>query len=153
MRRKLILRLRREQGSSLVEFGLISVMFTIVLLGVVEMGRMVLVYTPVASAARMGARYAMVHGSDRSGTGTDGPSGPGSPCTCTQIQTIVQNAASAGLVNTANLTITVNYPDTTNGPGSRVVVAVSYPYDSLIPFFTSLLGVTMGSSSEGVITF
>jgi Flp pilus assembly protein TadG len=124
-------------------------MFIIVLLGVVEMGRMVLVYTTLANAARAGARYAIVHGADQ----TVSPSGPGNPCTCTQVQTVVKNFASAGLVNTSLLTITVNYPDNSNNAGSRVTVSVSYPYDPLVKFFNSLLNQTMGSTSQGVITF
>jgi Flp pilus assembly protein TadG len=132
-------RLRVDRGSSLIEFSLIAFMFIIVLLGVVEMGRMVLVYTTVANAARAGARYAIVHGADQ----TVSPSGPGSPCTCTAIQTVVKNFASAGLVNTSLLTITVNYPDTTNTPGSRVSVTVAYPYDPLVKYFNSLLNQTI----------
>jgi len=142
-------RLRVDRGSSLIEFSLIAFMFIIVLLGVVEMGRMVLVYTTVANAARAGARYAIVHGADQ----TVSPSGPGSPCTCPAVKTVVKNFSSAGLVNPSLLTITVNYPDTSNSAGSRVSVTVTYPYDPLVTFFNSLLNQTIGSTSEGVITF
>ena len=110
MRIPAIRRLQADDGSALIEFTLVAVMFIIVLAGVVEMGRMVLVYTTMANAARAGARYAIVHGGDRTGSGVDGPSGPGSPCTCTQIETVVKNFASAGLLNTANLTVTVTIP-------------------------------------------
>jgi Flp pilus assembly protein TadG len=40
--------LQAEDGASMVEFSLIAVMFIIVLLGVVDMGRMALVYTTLA---------------------------------------------------------------------------------------------------------
>lgn len=149
MRRLVIERFRADRGSAIIEFSLISFMFIILLLSVVEMGRMILVYTTVANAARAGARYAIVHGADQ----TVSPSGPGSPCTCTQVQTVVQNFASAGLVNTSLLTITVNYPDGTNIPGSRVSVTVSYPYDPLVSYFTSLLSDSLSSTSQGVITY
>jgi Flp pilus assembly protein TadG len=139
-----------DQGSNLVEFSLIAFMFIIVLVGIVEMGRMVLVYTTVANAARAGARYAIVHGGDRTGGGYDGPSGPGST---TQVETVVKNFASAGLLNTANLTITVAYPGAKNTAGYPVTVTVTYPYDPLVRYFNSLLATTMGSTSQGVITF
>ena len=145
-----ITRRREEEGSSLVEFSLVAFMFVIVLLGGVEMGRMVLVYTTVAQAARAGARYAIVHGGDRTGTGVNGPSGPGS---VTQVQTVVTNFASAGLIDTSKLTVTVTYPNGVNSAGSPVSVTASYPYDPLIAYFNSLLGVTMGSTSLGVIVF
>jgi Flp pilus assembly protein TadG len=131
-------------------------MLVIVLLGVVEMGRMVLVYTSIANAARAGARYAIVHGGDRTGpgaTGVNAASGPGSPCTCSQIQTVVKNFASAGLLDTTKLTITVNYPNSTNTAGSLVSVKVTYPYDPFVNYFSSILNTTLGSTSEGVITF
>jgi Flp pilus assembly protein TadG len=149
MRIRGIPRWRADGGSSMIEFSLIAFMFIIVLLGVVEMGRMVLVYTTVANAARAGARYAIVHGADQ----TVSSSGPGNPCTCTQVHTVVKNFASAGLVNTGLLTISVNYPDSTNTPGSRVSVTVAYPYDPLVKYFSSLLNQTLGSTSEGVITY
>ena len=134
----------------MVEFSLIAVMLVIVLLAIVEMGRMVLVYTTVANAARAGARYAIVHGGERTGSGATGPSGPGST---TQVQTVVKNFASAGLLNTSNLTITVSYPNGLNTAGSLVSVTVTYPYDPLLPYFSTILSTTLGSTSEGVITF
>jgi Flp pilus assembly protein TadG len=150
MRVRGVRRWSMDQGSNLVEFSLIAFMFIIVLVGIVEMGRMVLVYTTVANAARAGARYAIVHGGDRTGSGYDGPSGPGST---TQVVTVVKNFASAGLLNTANLTITVAYPGAKNTAGYPVTVTVTYPYDPLVRYFNSLLATTMGSTSEGVITF
>ncbi len=143
-------RWRSDRGQNLVEFSLISFMFIIVLLGVVEMGRMVLVFTTIANAARAGARYAIVHGGDRTGSGVNGPSGPGS---VTQIQTVVTNFASAGLLNTSNLTITVTYPNGNNNAGSKVDVTVTYTYDPLVRYFSSILSQVLGSTSEGVITF
>ncbi len=143
-------RWRSDEGNSMVEFSLIAVMLVIVLLAIVEMGRMVLVYTTVANAARAGARYAIVHGGERTGSGATGPSGPGST---TQVQTVVKNFASAGLLNTSNLTITVSYPNGLNTAGSLVSVTVTYPYDPLVPYFSTILSTTLGSTSEGVITF
>jgi Flp pilus assembly protein TadG len=142
-------RSKEDRGSSLIEFALISVMFIILLAGVVEMGRMVLVYTTIANAARAGARYAIVHGADQ----TVSPSGPGNPCTCTNVKTVVKNFASAGLVNTSALTITVSYPNGDNKAGSPVTVKVMYPYDPFVHYFGTLLNKTLGSTSEGIITY
>lgn len=141
-----------EEGSALIEFSLISVALVLLLMGVVEVSRMVLVYTTIANAARAGERYAIVHGGFRTGSGVNGPSGPGS---YTQVQTVVKNFASAGLITTTDppLVINVTYPDGTNSVGSRISVAVTYRYDPIVSFFNSLLGVTIGSSSEGIIVF
>jgi Flp pilus assembly protein TadG len=139
-------RWREDRGNSLVEFALISFMFVIVLAGVVEMGRMVLVYNTIANAAREGTRYAIVHGADQ----TVSPSGPGN---VTNVQTVVKNFASAGLVNTSAMTITVSYPNGNNTAGSPVTVKVLYTYDPFVNFFGSILNTTLGSTSEGVITY
>jgi Flp pilus assembly protein TadG len=145
-------RWRMDQGNALVEFTFIAIMLVVVMLGIVEMGRMVLVYTTVANAARAGARYAIVHGADRTGTGANGPSGPSSSNT-TQVKTVVNDFASAGLLNVSNLHIAVNYPNGTNTADSPVTVTVTYLYDPWVPYFSSLLSTTLGSTSEGVITF
>jgi Flp pilus assembly protein TadG len=142
-------RWREDRGNSLVEFALISFMFVIVLAGVVEMGRMVLVYTTIANAAREGARYAIVHGADQ----TVSPSGPGNPCNCPDVTTVVKNFASAGLIDTSALTITVAYPNGDNNAGSPVIVHVTYTYDPFVNFFSSLLNTTLGSRSQGIITY
>lgn len=154
MRRLDTKRLRSEDGATMVEFSLVAVMFIIVLLGVVEMARMVLVYTTMANAARAGARYAIVHGANRTGSGADGPSGPGcGPSSCTQINTVVKNYAGVGLLNSNNVTVTVSYPNTSNAVGSLVTVSVSYTYDPLIGYFRTLVNKNLSSSSQGVIVF
>ncbi len=96
----LLQRIKDTRGQSAVEFSLAAFLLVMLLLGVVEVGRMVLVYTTVANAARAGMRYAIVHGSD-------------SPPT-TSVQTEVKNFLSAAPMNTAatGLSISVTYPDT-----------------------------------------
>jgi Flp pilus assembly protein TadG len=146
---------KREEGDTLVEFSLVAFLLIMILFGVVEMSRMILVYTTIADAARAGVRYAMVHGGDRSGSGSTGPSGPssGTSCTCPEVQTVVNAYAAAGLINTANVTTTVTYPDSTNLPGSHVTVAVQYTYNPLVSYFSPSLTKTLSSTSQGVITF
>ena len=137
-------------GQSLVEFSLVTFMLCMLVLGVFEMGRVVLVYTTVANAARAGARYAMVHGSSRTaGAGLTNASGPsGNPA---QVVTLVKNFASAGLLSTSRLVITIAYPGASNAPGQLVNVTVKYPYDPLtrwLPF-----QVNLGSTTQEVIVF
>jgi Flp pilus assembly protein TadG len=144
----------------MVEFALVAVLLVVVLVGVVEMGRLILVYTTMADAARAGVRYAMVHGADRPATGissADEQSGPGNPCTsaCTEVVNVVKNYAAAGLLNSNNVQVTVAYPGLSsvkNGPGQPVQVSVSYIYDPLIGYF-SFLTPTLSSTSQGIITY
>jgi Flp pilus assembly protein TadG len=137
------------RGQTLVEFSLVAFLSLILLLSIVEISRMALVYTTVANAARVGARYAIVHGATRTGSGVDAPSGPAqNPL---QVVTVIKNFASAGLLSTSSLIITVDYPGASNDPGQLVSVTVIYPYDPLTAYFP--LRVRLGSTSQGVIAF
>ena len=140
----------RRAGQALVEFALVCFLLVFTLLAVFELGRMILVYTSLANAARVGVRYASVHGSTNIGAGMDGPSGPSDT---TNIETIVRNYARTSLLDPARLNITVSYPSggaAANAPGSRVRVRVMYVYD---PFMVIPLGVRLGSLTEGIIVF
>jgi hypothetical protein len=67
------------------------------------------------------------------------------------VLTAVRNFASAGLLTTSLLLITVTYPGGSNAPGQLVTVSVVYPYDPLVTFFSKTL--RLGSSTQGVIVF
>jgi Flp pilus assembly protein TadG len=140
----------RTRGQALVEFSLSSVMLCLIVLAVFEMGRMMLVYTTVANAARCGARYATLHGSSRTaGAGSSNASGPSS--NPAQVVTVVTDFASAGMLTLSKLVITVAYPGASNAPGQLVNVTVKYPYDPLttwLPF-----QVNLGSTTQGIIAF
>ena len=142
-------RSRRDRGQTLVEFSLVAVLCVILLLSIVELSRMALVYTTVANSARAGARYSIVHGGTRTGSGVDGPSGPAQ--NPPEVVAVIRNFASGGLLTTANLIITVDYPGASNAPGQPVSVTVIYPYDPLTAYFP--LRVRLGSVSQGVIAF
>ncbi len=142
----------RRRGQAMVEFSLVTLLTVIMLLFIVELSRMVLVYTTVANAARAGLRYAMVHGSSRPTTGclaVDCASGPGNNPGA--VVTVIDNFAGAGLLTTSLLVINVTYPDASNAPGETVNITVVYPYDPLITYFTKTL--RLGSAAQGVIVY
>ena len=136
------------RGGTLVEFAICTFLMVIVLLSVVEMARMVLVFTTIANSARAAARYAIVHGALRTGSGTNGPSGPGS--NPAEVVQVVKNFASTGALDTTRLTISVTYIGG-NAVGNSVNVAVSYPYDPLVGYLP--LVVPLSSASRGVIVY
>ena len=139
-----------RSGQTLVEFSVVAVLTAIMLLFVVEMGRMLLVYTTVANAARAGVRYAIVHGGTRSaGSTVDNASGPGNDPT--QVVTVIKNFASGGLLTTSRLVVHVTYPGGSNAPGQYVTVSVVYPYDPLTTYFSKTL--RLGSATQGIIVF
>lgn len=149
---------RWTSGATLVEFSLVSLVLFTVVLAAIELDRMALIYSAVTNAARAGVRYAVVHGSDRTQAGANGPSSAASHAYLDQV---VRNFAAAGIANTALLSsvsapcgaagICVDYVDGSNSPGARVKVVVVYPYD---PFFSILpLRVNLSGVAEGVISF
>lgn len=139
-------RTRRNRGQSLVEFALCTLVVVALMLGVIEFGRMVLAYTTISNASRIGVRFAMTHGSDNSAS-------------TTTIQSVVKNYLRAAAINTSNATVTVTYPGYTalgcasggTSPGCPVTVSVSYPYQTMFSYYP--INVTLSSASEGVITF
>ena len=145
---------RRERGATLIEFAFVTVGLVALLCGILEISRMLLVYNTVAHAADAGVRYAIVHGSKKSGTcsdpfSTEGPSGPGNNPTC--VVKVVSYYAGLGALDVSRLNITVNYPNSSNDPGQVVKVSVGYPYDPFTRFFP--LSVTLSSQTQGVITY
>jgi Flp pilus assembly protein TadG len=143
-------RLPWRNGQTIIEFSVVVLMTVIMLLFVVEMGRMVLVYTTVANAARAGVRYAIVHGSSRTvGTGLTNASGPAS--NPAQVLTVVTDFATAGLITPTLLVINVTYPSGSNAPGQAVNITVVYPYNPLTTYFSKT--VRLGSAAQGVIVF
>jgi Flp pilus assembly protein TadG len=139
-------RMSHSEGSTLVEFGLTILILLIFIAGIIEMGRLVLAYTTVANSARAGARYAIVHGADL----TSGASGPGNDPPA--VLTVVKNFASAGTIVLNDSNISVRYSPS-NTAGSTVTVTVVYTYSPMFGYFSSLLNVRLGSTSQGVITF
>ena len=94
---------RRKQarrGSTIVEFALVTLLLMVVLFAGIEFDRMILVYTTVADCAKVGVRYAIVHGDNRTGTG-DPESGPGD--NPDPVSTVIRNFASSGMLNVAAL--------------------------------------------------
>lgn len=138
------------RGSTIIEFALSALMLLLLIFGVFEMSRMLLIYNTVANAARAGDRYAIVNGED---TGT----------TVNQIKTLVRNYLSAAPMSTSNATVNVCYTGATitsgvcsggsNAKGSTVSVSVTYPYDPFVSYYSSFLSINISSTSQGVITW
>src|SRR5688500_6489988 len=51
---------RRARGQGLVEFALVSILLFMLLLGIIEMGRFMFVYSVVSNAAQEGSRFGII---------------------------------------------------------------------------------------------
>lgn len=124
-----------QKGSALVESALITLVFLVMILGIVDFGRMVWIYTQVAHGAREASRYAMVRGS-----------ATGNAATVAQIQAVVTNSAVLDTANT-HTAVTFN-PDQSSG--STVSVAVTYTFNFLGPYIP-IGSVPLMSTSQMII--
>jgi hypothetical protein len=144
---------RNQRGSTLAEVPLAFLWVFTAMFGLTESARLMLAYTTLSDAARAGTRYAIVHGSYRTGSGIDGPSGPGKTA---NVVTVVKQITSAAGLSSSKVTVddtdTTMYPDGTNNIGARVKVKVSYPFTSVLSLIVPF-SVTIGSTSEGTICY
>ncbi len=57
----------RQNGQAIIEFGLVAILFFMIVLGIFDLGRAVFYYSNLSNAAREGARYGAVHPDDNAG--------------------------------------------------------------------------------------
>jgi Flp pilus assembly protein TadG len=167
-------RLRSEDGSALVEYAVVFILFMMMLLGIMDFGRALYTYHFVSNAAREATRFAAVHGytcdTDADGgscTPTGGPVDKGNEA---PVQNFVTSITPLGIDSTKVATTptwpvladspTICSQSVTgiggpyeNYPGCTVRVTVSYPFNFLFPL-VGLVGqnpLTLSSTSEMVI--
>lgn len=126
------------RGQGMVEFGLAATVFFLLTFAVIEMGLVIYTYNTLASATRDAARYAMMHGPNRSPTASQ-----------SQVTTVLlDNAAD---LNASNLTVNLTWPADANMPSqSDAKVNASYNYTLQIPF-TSKVTLTLTASSQMLV--
>ena len=133
--RRKLRRLRGEEGSAALEMAISTMLYMTMVLGIMDLTRMIYAYNFVSFAAREASRYASVRGTVN-------------PVTSANITSFVKSDAVAA-INQNNITVTSTWsPNHT--AGSTVNVNVSYTFTSLFSF---VLGhsVTFQSSSQMVI--
>jgi Flp pilus assembly protein TadG len=146
-----------RRGSSLVEFSVALLPLMVLIFGVIEMDRMLLVYNALDNAAAAGVRNATVHGCYSRTSGVGGNCS--SPPTATT-QAIVKNFASMGILDPTQVTVNVTYVTldktgttitASDNIGSTVTVSATYPYAPL----TGLLpwNVTIGTTAAGTVAY
>ena len=140
-----------EQGTTIVEFAMSTLILLTIVIGVMEASLAFYTYHFVSEAARDGTRYAIVRGSGCAVTGC--------PATSASIQQYVYDLNFPG-INPSHMTVSTTWPTTgstctpsaspCNNPGNLVKVTVTYNFPLSIPFRVST--ITMSSTSEMVIS-
>lgn len=154
-----------EEGATLVEFALASVILVMILFGTIEVAIAGYSFDFVSEAARDATRYAIVRGS-ASCNASYNPQMPDCSATNAQIQAHVRRL-NYPAINTSNLTTTTVWYSATGGPpnmtwtscgatkcnaiGNAVKVTVYYTFPLTIPFWGQNT-IHMSNSSQMVIS-
>jgi len=133
MDRVLPLHRRKRRGAAAVEFAIVAPLFFLLVFGMIEYGRMVMVQQVITNASREGARRAVLDGA-----------------TTTEVRTKVNNyLESAGIAqNDEYITVSPD-PPTSAGYREPVSVSVTVPFSevSWIPAPMFLKGVDLSATT------
>ena len=148
-----------ERGASLPETAIVIAVVLALIFGIIGFGQYMYTYAFVANAAREGARWAIVRGSESC---TNVPGLDHCNAKTSDIQTYVQGL-SVGLTHASSITINTTssfvWPGCTtaagagspsNGPGCVVAVQVNYPFKFNVPLLPSPT-FNMSSTSKMII--
>jgi len=131
------------RGIAAVEFAMTSSISLMLLLGTIEIGRMMSAQHALNLGVDRAVRYAVVHGSNSSS-----PVTPGSPTPVSNTFTATATPLLGSAVSTCHVTVT--YASNSNAPGSQVTVSVTYAWKPIAPI-THLPSMTLSASSVGTI--
>lgn len=150
---------RPPAGQSLVEFMLLLVFTLILMLGVLDLGRVYFTYLALKDAAAEGAYFGSVYPQcvDEDGVDVDGNGleDEGAACAADHnvAYRVAQSAVRGGLVDWSNATISTTLPVTLVA-GQVLTVSVSYDFMLITPFAGALTNgqvLTLRASSAATI--
>jgi Flp pilus assembly protein TadG len=131
-----------ERGQSLIEFTFMSMILMVLLMGILDLGRVYFTFLALQDAAGEGANYGSVYPTRVSGTDAN------------NITYRVRHSAPSGLsVDLQNAVVTVQTTGAT--PGSQITVTVTAEYKIVTPFVGALVGgqtIPLSARSVAVIT-
>lgn len=129
---------RNDQGASVLEFGLVVLVFYVFVFGVVDFGRALYAYHFVSHASREATRYAIVHGAQSA-----------DPATAADISQYVKSITPDGIDPNAVVVSATWSPN--NSPGSSVRVQVQDNFHFIMPL-VHMPPLTLVSASQMVIS-
>ncbi len=139
-------RRRGQRGQTVVEFALAGTVLLSLMFGIIDFGRALFTYNVVTNAARIGSRYAIVHGSSCTLAIC--------PANSAAIQTYVLSKVTG--LNPSDLSVTARWTTGSGcndplfqGPNCIVTVTATYPFKLVMSLNRSW---TMTATSQMVIS-
>lgn len=123
----------RRRGASAVEFAIVAPVFFLVVLGIIEFGRMVMAQQVITNAAREGARIAVLDSA-----------------TTARVQTRVGDYLAAAGLSGATVSVSPN-PPTTAGFGEPVSVRIDIPFAAISALSTPFMAKAHTLSAESIM--
>lgn len=120
----------RNRGQALVEVALITPFLLVVIMGTIDIGRLLFASVALEEAAQEGALYAAYE-----------------PCSTPAIEERVRSSSDAAEVVGASILVSPDSPE----PGT-ITVSVSFNFSMLTPFVQDLLGLTVPIGSSVTAT-
>ncbi len=146
--------LRKEDGATLIEFAILAPTFILLMLGILNIGLMMVIQNALEAAVREASRYG-VTGASQTGM-TRGAS----------ITAVIRNVCdqySGGIIDSGKLTISFSaYPDLINvnsgtgqsnsvgAAGQAVLYKLSYPWDTFFSLFGESNMITLRAQTPVV---
>lgn len=133
---------RRVRAQSLVEFGLVTPIFLLLVFGIIEGGRLLWTVHTVNNAAKEGSRYAMVRGTNSELS--DAPATEGN------ITTYVASKSTA--LNPDELSVALNLIDGGMDNKERFQVVVTYDYTFIVGPFLGVEDTQLTADSTAIFS-
>lgn len=121
-----------EQGQALVEFAMSLVLLLLILMGVIDLGRVYFTLLALQDAVGEGAAYGLIHPTWHGESDSPNPN---------NITYRTQNESPSGLLDWSETTVTVDAPYPT--PGNQITVTIAFDYEFITPIMQAVLGGTI----------
>lgn len=129
---------RRQEGTSMVEFVLMLPLLLLILAGVGDLGRVFRDYIIITNVAREGARYASLHADPN-----DGPS-----FTSIKNAAIAEAQSSGIALSTSNVALSFSPSNFTSGSIATATITVTYGFSLIIGRIWGGSVITMQSKMQ-----
>lgn len=129
--------LRRDEGTAAVEFGLVASVLLVLMLGTIDVGRLLWIQHSLSTRVSDALRYASLRGA-----------GSGHPASAEQVVAYLRQGL--GGTDPERLAVEVGWePD--NRPNARVTVDARYVYDSILTPLMPVEGLVLRSTKTTIV--